>query len=326
MLKDIFARSINYTNGNYYWGEVSGYANQYVPVGTGIHVKPDGSFQMAENHVNGSFDGYVIANNSSDNSQGYVANYTNNKLYGPCMMFKYGDHIVHQYYNEDGKIDGWHLHAWKNGNYLIRRYDNGVCYNRGIYFYQGDLYFVTINSQGNVDKYLSKIHVGTQLEYVSYLTPMMAFNKSKKTQTDPASYNYDWVKAVQVIGDEPNGYGMCRWDNGEKYFGEFFAGYRTGWGCYTYPDNNIYVGEFYHGEINGVATVWLSDGGCIFGKFQNGERHGISFDIFANDYSFEIASYVQGKRNSTAYLIDYNTFNITMVDVNNNNLGTKYFG
>lgn len=94
-----------------------------------------------------------------------------------------------------------------------------------------------------------------------------------------------------------NGYGVCKWDNGDWYAGNFqngimhgngtyhwaggtvytgsyVNGRRTGEGCLVWADGTLYTGTFEDGKITGEGMYAWKDGSSYSGGVENGAFHG----------------------------------------------------
>lgn len=77
-----------------------------------------------------------------------------------------------------------------------------------------------------------------------------------------------------VSGDCGNGFGVCEFQNGDKYEGEFVNYHLHGFGKYTDAMGNVYTGDFKDDKFNGVGKFVRTDGTWYIGEFLNGKRHG----------------------------------------------------
>ena len=85
----------------------------------------------------------------------------------------------------------------------------------------------------------------------------------------------------ELVGGEPEGVGEFRWDDGERYQGEWRAGCYEGRGT-TFHSNGSkrYEGEWRAGVREGRGTTFWSDGSkCYEGEYRAGcyEGRGTSF-------------------------------------------------
>lgn len=61
-------------------------------------------------------------------------------------------------------------------------------------------------------------------------------------------------------GDCENGYGVKKWESGERYEGHFVNGLRSGYGIYTWPDGRAYAGVWSNDLRNGEGIMYNPDG------------------------------------------------------------------
>jgi hypothetical protein len=66
-----------------------------------------------------------------------------------------------------------------------------------------------------------------------------------------------------------HGRGVCTWDNGDQYEGEFKNGDKDGQGIYTWPprDGRRYEGEWRRDGMSGKGIMWLPDGRVFDGRW-----------------------------------------------------------
>lgn len=326
MLKDICTHIIKTNNDNIYWGEaVNTRDNYYSLVGTGIHVKPDSSFFMTENHVNGNYDGYILHRSKDYRTEhSGVACFRNGKLTGPNMRFVYEKYIEFNTCS-NGRMNGFFCHVWYDGSYVITRIDNDVCCGKGLYYKDGYMSFVTLDGNVNIQSYLTKFHVGSELAFTTCRMFMMPFDKNRDVQNVRVAHHRNYVSSIQVIGDEANGYGICRWEDGDRYFGEYIAGSRSGIGCYKFSEGQTLLGKFYNDKISGNAAVWFADGGLTFGNFSGGKKNGVFFELFAGyPYMVQIANFDQNSRIGITYYLNLNDFSVSLYS-GDTNLGTQRY-
>lgn len=88
-------------------------------------------------------------------------------------------------------------------------------------------------------------------------------------------------------GDCNNGYGVMKWNNGQRYEGHFVNGERSGYGIYTWPDGNAYAGQWKAGKREGEGVLYNPDGSygtCMYANdvqvsgfgnwtYNNGDRY-----------------------------------------------------
>ncbi len=95
-----------------------------------------------------------------------------------------------------------------------------------------------------------------------------------------------------------NGTGVMVWQNGDKYIGDFKAGYRTGKGKYYYANGVIHEGDYIKNIIEGKGTMFFTDGSKYVGDWKNGNRTGKGKYYYANGVIHEgdyIKNIIEGK-------------------------------
>ncbi len=326
-MKDIQTMGLNLKNGVYYWGEVSNdWGNNYVPLGTGVYVKPDKSFNMTEYTRNENYEGLFMHRAKDYTEESYMTNIKNGKICGPYMAFIYEKYVKFSTVNENGKYNGYYMYCdYSDGSYIIGYYDNGNLRDKGLYFKDGYLQFITFDSNNKINGYLSKIYIGSEYRFTPYRLFMMPFEKNRDIETLDY-YNDGCVGKVQSIAREFNGYGILRWANGSSYFGEFMADARSGMGCYRFKEGDIIIGKFYDNSIYGTAMYCYSNGGISRGHFTKGKQDGTFFDTFADNNLFRIARFSGSKLIGRSYYINPNDFKVMITSEEGKVLETRYFG
>jgi len=76
-------------------------------------------------------------------------------------------------------------------------------------------------------------------------------------------------------------------NKGDKYVGEFVAGFRTGKGTYFFQNGDKHVGTFKSGVREGYGTTYLSNGDRYQGNFRNGSYSGKGTYYYANGDKYE---------------------------------------
>ena len=75
--------------------------------------------------------------------------------------------------------------------------------------------------------------------------------------------------------DEPQGNGVMRYTDGNKYDGEWEDGQRHGSGLMTYRNGDSYDGQWENGQRQGTGTYIWHDGGQYVGSYKNNMRDGM---------------------------------------------------
>ena len=71
-----------------------------------------------------------------------------------------------------------------------------------------------------------------------------------------------------------NCFGEEKYDNGDKYLGQWKDNKRNGQGTYTYANGDKYVGQYIDGKINGQGTYTFADGDKYVGQYIDDKRSG----------------------------------------------------
>ncbi len=90
-----------------------------------------------------------------------------------------------------------------------------------------------------------------------------------------------------VKGDCDNGTGTFRWDNGEKYDGEFRNRKKHGKGTYRYADGNRYSGEWENDVIQGFGEFRWKNGNRYVGRYTNNRMNGKGTFFWADGKKYE---------------------------------------
>jgi hypothetical protein len=95
-------------------------------------------------------------------------------------------------------------------------------------------------------------------------------------------YSNGVVYEGDFVNNLKNGIGVMVWQSGDKYIGEWKAGYITGKGKLIYKDGRIYEGDFLKDQIEGKGTMIYKDGSKYIGDFKNGLKNGQGKYTYAN--------------------------------------------
>ena len=77
-------------------------------------------------------------------------------------------------------------------------------------------------------------------------------------------YRGEWKKG------EKHGFGTYVWTNGHRYEGQWLAGQKSGSGQYTWSNGDRYVGEFHGGDYHGEGTLTYISGKTVTGEWRKG--------------------------------------------------------
>ena len=97
----------------------------------------------------------------------------------------------------------------------------------------------------------------------------------------------------------PHGFGICIFNDGEYYRGEYRNGKRHGQGVYSFSDGGRYEGRWRDGKPHGQGVYRSPDGGRHEGEWRNGKKHGHGVQHTSNGARFE-GEWRDGKPNSPA--------------------------
>ena len=87
----------------------------------------------------------------------------------------------------------------------------------------------------------------------------------------------------QALGEIKDGYGICYYENGDKYDGNWKDNKKEGKGSFFYNEKGeIYKGNFCNDLPNGMGIYYFKNGDRYEGMFKDGKMHGEGTIIFAN--------------------------------------------
>ncbi len=126
------------------------------------------------------------------------------------------------------------------------------------------------------------------------------FNFEVINYSDGTVLNYKGT----VQNGKPHGKGTMLWRNGEKYFGSWENGKRSGYGIYTFSDTSPadrYEGHWANDEFSGQGSLFWRDGSNYIGQFTSGLKHGHGVFTFAKDSTHDhyIGEWKEGTRSGT---------------------------
>merc|ERR1712203_1086197 len=83
------------------------------------------------------------------------------------------------------------------------------------------------------------------------------------------SYKGDWKNKAA------HGYGVMKWQNGDRYEGQWKSGLRHGQGLYVWKEKNEkYEGSWEEGVKDGTGKFSYANGDVFTGPYEGGNRHG----------------------------------------------------
>jgi hypothetical protein len=75
-------------------------------------------------------------------------------------------------------------------------------------------------------------------------------------------------------GDCQNGFGIFKWENGDKYVGDWVNGKREGQGSMTWTGGTSYSGSFKNNQLDGYGTCTWKNGNKYAGNWKNDKQDG----------------------------------------------------
>ena len=92
----------------------------------------------------------------------------------------------------------------------------------------------------------------------------------------------------QAVGEIKDGYGICYYENGDKYDGNWKDNKKEGKGSYFYNEKGeVYKGNFCNDFPNGMGIYYFKNGDRYEGMFKDGKKHGEGTIIFSNGGKFK---------------------------------------
>ncbi|MCX7737155.1 MAG: caspase family protein [Candidatus Kapabacteria bacterium] len=84
-----------------------------------------------------------------------------------------------------------------------------------------------------------------------------------------------------------NGKGTYFYADGDKYVGDFVDGFKEGKGKYFYKNGKVYDGEWKENNRNGQGTETYPDGSKYTGGWKDGRQHGYGVTLFSDGAKYE---------------------------------------
>ena len=218
-----------------------------------------------------------------ENGEKYVGEWQNNEMHGQgTYIFSSGNKYVGEY--KDGQRNGQGTFTWTDGEKYVGEYKDGQRSGQGIYifadgrkevgeFKNGKLngYAITYFANGSIDK--EGIFKDNEFLYA----------QTKTLPNCPSS------------GYFHNCFGLFKYDNGDKYLGEWQNDKSHGQGTYTWADGDIYIGEYKNDLMDGRGTYTWSAGDKYVGEWQNDQRHGQGTYIYSTGNKY-VGRYKNSKK------------------------------
>jgi hypothetical protein len=79
-----------------------------------------------------------------------------------------------------------------------------------------------------------------------------------------------------------NCYGEWRYDNGNRYIGEWLNNNKDGFGTFVFSNGDYYAGKFKNDEINGQGTYTFVSGEKYVGQWKDAKRNGQGANTYAS--------------------------------------------
>jgi hypothetical protein len=79
-----------------------------------------------------------------------------------------------------------------------------------------------------------------------------------------------WIYMGDAVNNVRQGYGICWWENGDRYEGEWSNGKTNGVGYYRQQDGAHYRGQFLEHKMDGFGICIYADGDKNEGQWKDG--------------------------------------------------------
>eukprot|EP01088_Endostelium_zonatum_P014314 TRINITY_DN3095_c0_g1_i1.p1 TRINITY_DN3095_c0_g1~~TRINITY_DN3095_c0_g1_i1.p1 ORF type:complete len:1160 (-),score=378.01 TRINITY_DN3095_c0_g1_i1:136-3615(-) len=117
---------------------------------------------------------------------------------------------------------------------------------------------------------------------------------------------FKWQNANRYEGewkeDHRHGRGRMIYGDGDKYEGEWIQGKKHGFGCVTYMNESRYEGSFVQGEREGHGVLTFSNNDQYDGLWKGGKKEGYGIYIWANGSVYK-GEYVNGKKEGRGIMV-----------------------
>ena len=101
---------------------------------------------------------------------------------------------------------------------------------------------------------------------------------------------YKWQNGDKYVGDykdsQKHGKGSFTWENGDRYDGEWDFDKNHGSGMYTWGNGNKYTGDFHLDKKHGNGIEEIIDGNKYEGTFNDDFKHGIGKSVWTDGDSY----------------------------------------
>lgn len=220
-------------------------------------------------------------------------------------------------YVEDGKMRGYGMMTFSDGDYYEGYFENGKINGLGVYTMPEEE-AIKIGTQVN-NSYEEKT---AQLYYNDRIISIHSYeNDILSGESIEISIEKDLVGWAQYAEGTMVDADFCEsWEDsdGAVWYGKEKSSSLDGLGVYK-KDGNIYVGEFSDGLFNGFGTVLFANGAWESGYYEDGQQKGMN--VYINKSGMKQIGYWDGSDyiGNVAYYTEDGT--MTIYDEDRNKLG-----
>jgi len=214
----------------------------------------------------------------------YVGEYKNNEQNGQgTYTWADGDKYVGEYKNNEQNGQG--TYTWTNGDKYTGEFKDGMYNGQGTYTYTNGRKVVGNWKNDKLNGYATKYFAnGTIDKQGIFKDGEFLYAQTKTLPNCPSS------------GYFHNCFGLFKYDNGDKYVGEWQNDKSHGQGTYTWANGEKYVGEWQNDQKHGQGTYIYSNGNKYVGRFKNSKKHGQGTFTWANGDRY-VGEYKDGMSN-----------------------------
>ena len=192
----------------------------------------------------------------------YVGEWQNDQRNGQgTYIFSSGNKYVGEY--KDDQRHGQGTYTWTDGENYVGENKDDQRHGQGTYTYANGRKEVGEFKNGKLNGYaITYFANGTIDKEGIFKDNVFLYAQTKTLPNCPSS------------GYFHNCFGLFKYDNGDKYIGEWQNNKSHGQGTYTWADGDKYIGEWQNDKSHGQGTyTWLA-GDKYVGEWQNDQRHG----------------------------------------------------
>ena len=241
-----------------------------------------------------------------ENGNKYVGEWQNDKRNGQGNnTWANGEKYVGEWQND--KRNGQGNNTWANGDKHVGLYKNDLRHGQGTYTHaNGDTYeggykndlmdgqgtYTYANGRKEVGEFKNDALNGFATKYFANGT----IDKEGIFKDDELLYaQTKTLPNCPSSGYFHNCFGLFKYDNGDKYVGEWQNDKSHGQGTYTWADGDIYIGEYKNDLMDGQGTYTWSAGDKYVGEWQNDQRHGQGTYIYSTGNKY-VGRYKNSKK------------------------------